>query len=64
MRILATYFREDASITAPLSVECRSTTLKFKASSAFIFGRAREEILGAMAGGHGRIPPLVRPKSV
>ncbi|CAN0044529.1 unnamed protein product, partial [Scytosiphon promiscuus] len=63
MRILATYFREDAPVTAPLSVECRSSTLKFRASSAFIFGRAREEILGAMAGEHSRMAPRVRPRT-
>lgn len=53
MRILGTYFRKGAPSAAavPLSDQCRSSTLKFRASSAFIFDRARGEMLEKMGVG-------------
>lgn len=50
MRILDTYFRKGApsAATVPLSDLCRASTLKFRASSAFIFDRARGELLERM----------------
>lgn len=53
MRILDAYFRKGAPSAAavPLSDSCRSSTLKFRASSAFIFDRARGEMLEKMGVG-------------
>ncbi|CAM9180196.1 unnamed protein product [Scytosiphon promiscuus] len=50
MRILDTYFRPDApgAIAVPMSEGCRTTTLQFRASSIYIFDRAREEMLEKM----------------
>lgn len=48
MRILSQYIRDGAPVAVPLSVHCRKTTLRFRASSAFIFGMARAEILEKM----------------
>lgn len=48
MRILATYFRDDAPVEVSLSAKCREGTLRWKASSAFIFGRAKEELIEKM----------------
>ncbi len=48
MRILATYFRDDAPVEVPLSAKCREGALRWKASSAFIFGRAKEELIAKM----------------
>ncbi|CAM9640675.1 unnamed protein product, partial [Hapterophycus canaliculatus] len=57
MRILDTYFRPDApgAVTVPISDRCRTTTLQFKASSIYIFDRARAEILEKM--GIGKVLP-------
>lgn len=50
MRILDTYFRPDApgAIAVPMSEGCRTTTLQHKASSIYIFDRARSEMLEKM----------------
>lgn len=50
MQILDTYFRPDApdAIAVPMSEGCRTTTLQFKASSVYIFDRARAEMLEKM----------------
>lgn len=56
MRILDTYFRKGAPSAGavPLSDMCRSNTLTFRASSAYIFDRARGEMLEKM--GAGKVP--------
>lgn len=58
MSILDTYFRKGAPSAAavPISDECRSSTLTFRASSAFIFDRVREEMLEKM--GVGKVLPV------
>lgn len=50
MRILDTYYREGApsAVAVSMSAECRSTTLNYKASSAYIFDSARTEMLQIM----------------
>jgi len=50
MRILATYFRDDAPVEVPLSAKCREGTLRWKASSAVIFGKAKKELIEKMTG--------------
>ncbi len=50
MRILDMYFKTDTptSVAVPVSEGCRQSTLTFRASSAFIFDRARDEMLEKM----------------
>lgn len=50
MRILDTYFKPGTptSVAIPISEGCRKSTLTFRASSAFIFDRARDEMLENM----------------
>jgi len=50
MRILDMYFKAglSTSVAVPISEGCRKSTLTFRASSAYIFDRARDEILEKM----------------
>ena len=50
MRILDTYFKDGvpSAVAVPMSEACRKSTLTFRASSAFIFDRARDEMLERM----------------
>lgn len=45
MRIINSYVRPGAPIPVPISQRCQTTILRTKATSAFIFGRARREIM-------------------
>lgn len=61
MRILSQYVRDGAPVAVPLSVQCRSTTLMCRASSSFIFGRAKAEMLERMMSDHEKKKaPMVR----
>ncbi|CAB1111557.1 unnamed protein product [Ectocarpus sp. CCAP 1310/34] len=51
LRILDRYIREGAPVTIPLSSCCRDEMLTSKASSAFIFETARQEVMARMGGG-------------
>lgn len=51
MRILGRYIREGALASIPLSSSCREEMLTSKASSAFIFEAARQEVMARMGGG-------------
>lgn len=51
LRILDMYIREGAPVLVALSADCRTAVLKSRASSAFIFGRARAEMLEMMQRG-------------
>lgn len=51
MRILDRYIREGAPASIPLSSSCREEMLTSKASSAFIFETARQEVMALMGGG-------------
>lgn len=50
MRILDKYYREGApsAVAVPMSDACRSSTLTLRASSNYIFDRARAELLQTM----------------
>ncbi|CAM9540121.1 unnamed protein product, partial [Laminaria digitata] len=50
MRILDRYVRDGAPMFIPLSSWCRRSILMTRATSAFMFGRAREEVMESMAG--------------
>lgn len=62
MRILDTYYRVGApgAVAIPISDACRSATLTFRASSAYIFDRARREMLQLMG---IEVEPLVSVSS-
>eukprot|EP00904_Undaria_pinnatifida_P012840 jgi/Undpi1/8687/HiC_scaffold_25.g11152.m1 len=49
-RILDRYVRVDAPMFIPLSSWCQRSILMSRATSAFMFGRAREEVMESMAG--------------
>ncbi|CAM9524273.1 unnamed protein product [Ectocarpus sp. 12 AP-2014] len=51
MRILDLYIREGAPVSIPLSSCCRDEMLTSKASFAFIFETARQEVMTRMGGG-------------
>lgn len=51
MRILNRYILEGAPMFIPLSPSCREEILSSKASSALIFGRARQEVMTRLGGG-------------
>lgn len=51
MRILKKYVREGAPMSIPLSPSCRDEMLTSRASSAFIFDRARQEVMEKLGGG-------------
>ena len=50
MRILDRYVREGSPMFIPLSSWCRRSILMSRATSPFMFGRAREEVIESMAG--------------
>lgn len=56
IRILDKYFRKGVlhASALPISEACRTTTLQQKASSTFIFDRARAEVLEGI--GVGKLP--------
>ncbi|CAN0500935.1 unnamed protein product, partial [Ectocarpus sp. 12 AP-2014] len=51
MRILDRYIRKGAPVSIPLSSSCRDGMLTSKASSAFIFEAARQEVMARIGGG-------------
>ncbi|CAM9127306.1 unnamed protein product [Ectocarpus sp. 6 AP-2014] len=51
MRILDRYIREGAPVFIPLSSCCRDEMLTSKASSAFMFETARQEVMARIGGG-------------
>lgn len=50
MRIINTYVRVGSPMFVPLSERCRLSILRCKASSEFIFGRARQEVMVMLGG--------------
>ncbi|CAM9777285.1 unnamed protein product [Ectocarpus fasciculatus] len=64
MRILDKYFRKGVlhASALPISEDCRTTTLQQKASSTFIFDRARAEVLEGI--GVGKLPQAIMDEPV